>query len=409
MKYRASVVSLLILVACVSFLTHPIIADAQPASGAKGGAVGGIGGAVGGIGGAVGGAVGAVGGAIGGVGSAVGGTGSSSNAGTASTSDGGTASGAASASSGTASSSSGAASSSSGAASASSQSGTSSGSAGAASTTGGTVSGKKTVPMNLGEKPIQIVLPDSSRHMKRVRRGERYVALPIASPVAVTIEDASMAPVSVVPYRRTKRAHLAGRAFGHGLASVRAAAFRPATEPMPEPGEMHDVRLSTGTQPLGEESRSTGLADIGLSAPKSALDPAAAKEPPTAGHASPEARAGQTQTDDGNRLVISERDGNFVHDCAGRDVTIEASNSKLFLSGICRSVTIPGSNDDVLVEISNSGKLTILGEHNAVILSGSAEGPEATVLSADESNTVIHLRCCLAKRTNTSMECSCKE
>jgi hypothetical protein len=100
--------------------------------------------------------------------------------------------------------------------------------------------------------------------------------------------------------------------------------------------------------------------------------------------------AGQTYGDD--PLIITERDAEPVYDCAGRDVTIEASHSKLFFSGICRSVIIPGSHDNVLVEIASHGKLTILGEDNVVISSSGPEGQEPIVLSTDESNTVIHFR-----------------
>jgi hypothetical protein len=100
--------------------------------------------------------------------------------------------------------------------------------------------------------------------------------------------------------------------------------------------------------------------------------------------------AGQTYGDD--PLIITERDAEPVYDCAGRDVTIEASHSKLFFSGICRSVIIPGSHDNVLVEIASHGKLTILGEDNVVISSSGPEGQEPIVLSTDESNTVIQFR-----------------
>jgi hypothetical protein len=104
----------------------------------------------------------------------------------------------------------------------------------------------------------------------------------------------------------------------------------------------------------------------------------------------PSITAGQTYRDD--LLIITDKDVESVYDCAGRDVTIEASHSKLFFSGICRSVIIPGSHDNVLVEIASDGKLMILGEDDVVISNSGPEGQEPMVLSTDESNTVIQLR-----------------
>jgi hypothetical protein len=98
------------------------------------------------------------------------------------------------------------------------------------------------------------------------------------------------------------------------------------------------------------------------------------------------------QSDLSAPLVIAEKDAAAIHDCAGRDVTISASNSKLFLSGVCHSLTVQGSKDNVLVEISNSGSLTILGKNNAVIWGSGSDGPDPVVVSADDSNTIIHLR-----------------
>jgi hypothetical protein len=95
--------------------------------------------------------------------------------------------------------------------------------------------------------------------------------------------------------------------------------------------------------------------------------------------------------DNANPLILSEKDINSVHNCAGRDVTIEASNHKVFLAGICRSVTLVGSDDNVMIEISNRGKLTVLGERNVVLWSSGPEGPELMEISVDGSNTEIQL------------------
>jgi hypothetical protein len=99
----------------------------------------------------------------------------------------------------------------------------------------------------------------------------------------------------------------------------------------------------------------------------------------------------QEGTDNADPLILREKDINSVHNCAGRDVIIEASNRKLYLAGICRSVTVVGSDNNVMMEISNQGKLTIVGERNVVLWSSRPEGPEPTVTSGDRSNMEIHL------------------
>jgi hypothetical protein len=99
----------------------------------------------------------------------------------------------------------------------------------------------------------------------------------------------------------------------------------------------------------------------------------------------------EEQADYANPLILSEKDINSVHNCAGRDVTIEASNRKVFLAGICRSVTVVGSDDNVMIEISNRGKLTVLGERNVVLWSSNPEGPEPMVIRGDGSSMEIQL------------------
>jgi hypothetical protein len=91
--------------------------------------------------------------------------------------------------------------------------------------------------------------------------------------------------------------------------------------------------------------------------------------------------------DNADPLILSENDINSVHNCAGRDMTIEASNH----AGICRSVAVVGSDDNVMIEISNRGKLTVLGERNVVLRGSDPEGPGPTVIRGDGSNTEIHL------------------
>jgi hypothetical protein len=105
----------------------------------------------------------------------------------------------------------------------------------------------------------------------------------------------------------------------------------------------------------------------------------------------PASLATQEQTDNADPLILGEEDINSVRNCAGRDVTIQANNRKLFLVGICRSVTVVGSDDSIMIEISNRGKLTIVGERNVVLWSGGPEGPEPMAMSGDGSNMEIHL------------------
>jgi hypothetical protein len=89
-------------------------------------------------------------------------------------------------------------------------------------------------------------------------------------------------------------------------------------------------------------------------------------------------------------VTVTDNNANLVQDCSGKDLTIEASNSKLFLNGACRSLTITGNNNNVLAEVGKNGKVIISGEHNAVIWS-STDGFEPTIENSNDSNTVIHL------------------
>jgi Protein of unknown function (DUF3060) len=293
------------------------------------------------------------------------------------------------------------------------------------------------VPENAVDTPARTPLTRRSRH--------HYIRE--LSPDELAAQDPWGLSVRPVPprasgYRRSQPSHALRHEFAYGKAPrLRHVAH---AEPTPNAGELHDVALPArpATAPK-VDALPVSLVDI---VPKSELDPSTSAPlavggrtlPPAAPQGSTEepgsaasvstdrlldntpdsslgternpianfpkpatsepgpapvaAPAPSTQSDLLTPLVIAEQDANAIHDCAGRDVTVAASDSKLFLSGICRSVTIQGSKDNVLVEISNAGKLLILGDHNAVIWSSGADGPDPVVVSADESNTVIHLR-----------------
>jgi outer membrane protein OmpA-like peptidoglycan-associated protein len=87
-------------------------------------------------------------------------------------------------------------------------------------------------------------------------------------------------------------------------------------------------------------------------------------------------------------VILSESNGNFLQDCAGKDVALSGSNTKIILTGGCQSVTVSGRNNQILAEIASGGELTVLRNGNAVIWTKMGDGPSPTV-SADRSNLAI--------------------
>jgi hypothetical protein len=167
---------------------------------------------------------------------------------------------------------------------------------------------------------------------------------------------------------------------------------------MPAQSPLSTRQLSKGELNLAVRALADPLSDNAHQSPEPARNPIASFPNPATYESDPANRAPAATPGPAARsdlpapLVIGEKDVDAIHDCAGRDVTISASNSKLFLSGICHSVTIRGNKDNILVEISNTGRLMILGDHNAVIWSSGSDGPDPVVVSSDDSNTIIHLR-----------------
>ncbi len=294
------------------------------------------------------------------------------------------------------------------------------------------------MPVNIVETPARMPLTRRNRH---------HYYIPELLPDKLAAQGPSALPAKPLLPRSSwyRGRRPSSRFFRHEFAYGKGSPLRHVGhgEPTPNAGELHDVALPahSATSPK-VESLPLSLVDI---VPKSELDPSSSAPLAARGRALPPAapqltlepgsaapvstvpvsdnapdpslgtgrnpianfpkpatdESGPTpaaapgpsaQSDVSVPLVIAEKDANAIHDCAGRDVTVAASDRKLFLSGVCHSVTIRGSQDNVLVEISNTGKLVILGDHNAVIWSSGSDGPDPVVVSADGSNTVIHLR-----------------
>jgi Protein of unknown function (DUF3060) len=92
-----------------------------------------------------------------------------------------------------------------------------------------------------------------------------------------------------------------------------------------------------------------------------------------------------------NSLILADNNGTFIGDCADKDVTIVANNGRFVLSGGCRSLTVSGYNNKVLVELVGGSELDVLRQSNLVAWAKPESGADPLVLSAGKANATASL------------------
>jgi Protein of unknown function (DUF3060) len=90
-------------------------------------------------------------------------------------------------------------------------------------------------------------------------------------------------------------------------------------------------------------------------------------------------------------LILAENSGDVVRDCSSKDVIILAHDARFVLTGGCRSVTVSGNNNRVLVEMASGGELDVLRQSNSVVWTKSDAGTDPLVFSAGMANATVSL------------------
>jgi hypothetical protein len=90
-------------------------------------------------------------------------------------------------------------------------------------------------------------------------------------------------------------------------------------------------------------------------------------------------------------LILASSGGEFVRDCANRDVVISGSNSKFILAGGCQSLTIPGDGNQILADMAAESEILLRGNENNVARTNTTGGDHLKIHTDGRFNQVVKL------------------
>jgi outer membrane protein OmpA-like peptidoglycan-associated protein len=90
-------------------------------------------------------------------------------------------------------------------------------------------------------------------------------------------------------------------------------------------------------------------------------------------------------------MVLASSGSEFVRDCSGRDVVISASNSKYILAGHCLSLSVPGDDNQIIVDLAPGAGVELRGSGNKIAWTSTGSDEYPRISSADQSNYLVKL------------------
>jgi outer membrane protein OmpA-like peptidoglycan-associated protein len=91
-------------------------------------------------------------------------------------------------------------------------------------------------------------------------------------------------------------------------------------------------------------------------------------------------------------VVLAESGGQFVLDCAGKDVVVSGNGDKLVLSGGCRSLTISGDANQILADMAAGAEINLRGSKNNLAWTRSTGGVDPSIVDGGRANRVVRFR-----------------
>jgi len=90
-------------------------------------------------------------------------------------------------------------------------------------------------------------------------------------------------------------------------------------------------------------------------------------------------------------LILASSGSEFVRDCSNRDVVISASNSKYILAGHCLSLSVPGDDNQIIVDLAPGAEVELRGSGNKIAWASSGSDEYPRISSEGQSNYLIKL------------------
>ena len=158
-----------------------------------------------------------------------------------------------------------------------------------------------------------------------------------------------------------------------GGSTLHSSHARKAPTPLPRPANATastamPIPTTEGPSPAGQSPQ------IGAS---SAETPPAAPSHPTSATPS-------------HPLVIDDNNKQQIRDCAGAAISVVGNANRLVLTGYCRSISVSGSDNQVVAELEDNGELSVQGAGNTVAWS-SPNAVSSVRVGAGRTNKTIHL------------------
>jgi Protein of unknown function (DUF3060) len=90
-------------------------------------------------------------------------------------------------------------------------------------------------------------------------------------------------------------------------------------------------------------------------------------------------------------LILPGSGGEFVRECANKDVVISGSKSKFVLTGGCQSLSVPGDGNQILVDMAPGSEIYLRGNENDIAWTKEHDSPSPTIVADGQANSIVQL------------------
>jgi hypothetical protein len=90
-------------------------------------------------------------------------------------------------------------------------------------------------------------------------------------------------------------------------------------------------------------------------------------------------------------LILPGSGGEFVRECANKDVVISGSKSKFVLTGGCQSLSVPGDGNQILVDMAPGSEIYLRGNENDVAWTKEHDAPSPAIVADGQANSIVQL------------------
>jgi hypothetical protein len=90
-------------------------------------------------------------------------------------------------------------------------------------------------------------------------------------------------------------------------------------------------------------------------------------------------------------LILPGSGGEFVRECAHKDVVISGSKSKFVLTGGCQSLSVPGDGNQILVDMAPGSEIYLRGNDNDIAWTKEHDAPSPAIVADGQANSIVQL------------------